>query len=118
MHNQMNDQEIELNPQDQNQNSLPSLNKELSKSNKQDSTQEREKSNSSKNSDIKINDIVNIKSPEDGLMRNGRILRIKFDDNYQEHYYYVHFLNFEKRMDNWIARSNIVKVLGNTDKVI
>lgn len=44
----------------------------------------------------------------------ARVLQIKIDAN--DRFYYVHFLNFEKRMDRWISDKEIKINLGNKDR--
>jgi hypothetical protein len=44
------------------------------------------------------------------------VLQIKEDPKTNGKSYYVHFLNFEKRMDRWINEKMVTKNLGNKDK--
>lgn len=50
------------------------------------------------------------------LIDHARVLQIKEDIKLNEKFYYVHFLNFEKRMDRWISEKMIKNNLGNIDK--
>jgi hypothetical protein len=50
------------------------------------------------------------------LIDHARVLQIKEDIKLNEKFYYVHFLNFEKRMDRWISEKMIRNNLGNIDK--
>jgi hypothetical protein len=71
---------------------------------------------------IKINDILEVSETENTLsifiliIDVARVLQIKEDSSTNERKYYVHFLNFEKRMDKWISEKTIMKNLGNRDK--
>lgn len=44
----------------------------------------------------------------------ARVLQIK-ENALGEKSYYVHFLDFEKRMDKWIDQSVVKKVFSNTN---
>ena len=44
------------------------------------------------------------------------MLQIKEDPKTWEKYYYVHFLNLEKRMDKWISEKSVKRNLGNINK--
>jgi hypothetical protein len=46
----------------------------------------------------------------------ARILQIKEDPLTSEKFYYVHFINLEKRMDRWISEKIIIKSLGKANK--
>ena len=70
--------------------------------------------------DIKVNDIVKVYLEKEEKLHNAKILQIKLDDNFinnNKRLFYVHFLEKEKRMDNWIEKSIIMKVLGSSDTV-
>jgi hypothetical protein len=41
---------------------------------------------------------------------------MKDDNKTNEKSFYVHFLNYEKRMDRWITEKQVRKNLGNKDK--
>ena len=48
----------------------------------------------------------------------AKVLQIKDDpNNPQEKFYYVHYLDFEKRMDRWIDVKSIIKNHGTNTKL-
>lgn len=48
----------------------------------------------------------------------AKVIQIKEDEQTNEKMYYVHFLNFEKRMDKWVPLSSINKNLGKKTNTI
>lgn len=68
---------------------------------------------------LSINDIVEVYCETDSKVHKGKILQIESSltlknnniksDLPDESYYYIHFLDYEKRMDNWMPASSILK---------
>jgi hypothetical protein len=71
------------------------------------------------NQNLSINDIVEVYCETDSKIHKGKILQIESSltlknnniksDLPDELYYYIHFLDYEKRMDNWMPASSILK---------
>jgi hypothetical protein len=72
---------------------------------------------------IEINDLLDVICPTENIIKSAKVLKIEHNlennkadnsnlsikDNSNK--FYVHFLNYEKRMDNWIFPNNIIKVI-------
>ena len=52
------------------------------------------------------------------IIVEAKVIQIKEDEQTNEKMYYVHFLNFEKRMDKWVPLSSINKNLGKKTNTI
>jgi hypothetical protein len=50
------------------------------------------------------------------ILVEAKVLQIKEDPKTNEKLFYVHFLNYEKRMDKWVSEQQVKKNLGNMDK--
>ena len=57
--------------------------------------------------------LINVKEIVD-----ARVLQINNDEKTGEKQYYLHFLNFEKRMDKWIPQSLVKKNYGKLSTAI
>lgn len=49
---------------------------------------------------------------------DARVLEVSDDPKTGEKQYYVHFLNFEKRMDKWVPQSLVKKNFGKISTAI
>lgn len=79
--------------------------------------------NSSSIESIEINDILEVNCPIEGIIKSAKVLKIEdnTENNKDSNYkltekdnlrkFYVHFINYEKRMDNWILPKNIIRII-------
>jgi hypothetical protein len=64
--------------------------------------------------EIKVNDILDVFCDSDGLIHKAKVLQVENieKNRISQRRYYIHYLDYEKRMDNWISESSII----NKDK--
>jgi hypothetical protein len=65
---------------------------------------------------VNVNDVLDVFCENENTYLQARVLQIK-EDKSNEKYFYVHFFNYEKRMDRWVSEKCIRKILGNKDIV-
>ena len=65
---------------------------------------------------IKIGDSVQVYCEEEDTYLDAKIIEIKKDSENSGEQYYIHFLNYEKRMDRWIGSELINKNYSNRNK--
>lgn len=63
---------------------------------------------------IKVNDILEVICEGDGLIHKAKVLEL---DNDKTNRYYIHYLDYEKRMDNWISDSHIIRKIPHSQSL-
>ena len=61
---------------------------------------------------ISVNDNVQVYNDVEQRYLDAKVLEIKENEFTKEKLYYIHFLNFEKRMDKWVEQHYVSKNYG------